>query len=217
MPIPIQVGSLTDRLRRFLRLRGRVRLQLDETVVPTVQVQDLTVGPYQAGVSPCAGTTPPFNAVVGSQFLILINPDATLPVDLPAVGPDLTGRSFTAESLIASSTASNISMRVGLVPRGSLGAATLTNLQSLLLTQEGSGINTVPVVIANVPAVVFVIFPAVQEFFRGGQNIGANNVLEIPLPRGLTIAGPQVVVLESLIASNALSISVSGFYQQLPN
>lgn len=41
MPQPIQTAGISDRLRRFFRLRGRTGFQLDETVVPVVNVQDL--------------------------------------------------------------------------------------------------------------------------------------------------------------------------------
>lgn len=46
MPQPIQDASLSDRLRRFFRLRGRTTFSLDETVVPMVLVEDLSTGRY---------------------------------------------------------------------------------------------------------------------------------------------------------------------------
>lgn len=45
MPQPIQDANLSDRLRRFFKLRGRTSFQLDETVVPIVVIEDLS-GPY---------------------------------------------------------------------------------------------------------------------------------------------------------------------------
>ena len=48
MPTPIQSSSVTAKLRSFFRLRGRQIFTLDETVVPTAQVEDLTTAPYRA-------------------------------------------------------------------------------------------------------------------------------------------------------------------------
>ncbi len=45
MPVPIQDAGLSDRLRRFFKLRGRTSFQLDETVVPVVLLETLS-GPY---------------------------------------------------------------------------------------------------------------------------------------------------------------------------
>jgi hypothetical protein len=47
MPLDIQSGSLADRIRRALGLRGRMPLKLDETVVPTVETASLTLPPYR--------------------------------------------------------------------------------------------------------------------------------------------------------------------------
>jgi len=57
VPIPIQSASLTERLRKFFRIRGKTGFVLDEVVAPVVLVQDLTLGPYQSGVTPAAGET----------------------------------------------------------------------------------------------------------------------------------------------------------------
>lgn len=46
MPIQLQTAEIADRLRRFFLLRGRVRGQLDETIVPVAQVVDVTGAPY---------------------------------------------------------------------------------------------------------------------------------------------------------------------------
>jgi len=55
VPFPIQSGSITERTRKFFRIRGKTNFTLDEVVAPVVVVQDLTKGPYQAGVTPAAG------------------------------------------------------------------------------------------------------------------------------------------------------------------
>jgi hypothetical protein len=41
MPLDIQSGSLVEKLRRALGLRGRIPLRLDETIVPIVTVDEL--------------------------------------------------------------------------------------------------------------------------------------------------------------------------------
>lgn len=47
MPLEIQRGELTDRLRRFFGITGRVPSQLDETVVPVANLQQLDQPPYR--------------------------------------------------------------------------------------------------------------------------------------------------------------------------
>lgn len=47
MPTPIQVSSITNKLRSFFQLRGRQLFTLDETAVPIVSVEDLTQAPYR--------------------------------------------------------------------------------------------------------------------------------------------------------------------------
>lgn len=215
MPIPIQIGSITDRLRKFLRIRGRVRLSLDETVVPTVQVQDLTAGPYQAGVQPAAASSAQ-NFTIGRQMVIYLNPDAGL---VPAA--DLTtdtrflGRSFTLESLMFISDAV-AEIRVGLVPRGSLLAATITAVKSLIRVQDGNGIATVPVQMGVIPAIPFVIFPAVQEFWSGQFLLREPlNVNAAPPPT--TIRSSEVIVIEAIINSGNMDVNVRGTWQEQPS
>jgi hypothetical protein len=50
MPSEIQRGELVDRLRRFAGTTGRMPLQLDETVVPVLNVGDLFQPPYRLAV-----------------------------------------------------------------------------------------------------------------------------------------------------------------------
>jgi len=226
MPIPIQVGSLTDRLRNFLRIRGRVRLQLDETVVPTVQVQDLTKGPYLAGVQPCAGT---FNQVkpIGppTQFVIYLNPDGAIP---PAANltTDIRfiGRSFTLQSLsMTPRSAVQYRWRVGLVPRALMLGATIGATRQLISVQNGRGIlDRVPVVIGSIVAIPFVIFGATSEFFQqsGGFDVASFSIpVDVPtLNPGTTITSEQVIVIEEVIGGVGVpDINVRGVYQSQPN
>lgn len=222
MPIPIQIGSLTDRLRRFLRIRGRVKLQLDEIVVPTVQVQDLTVGPYLAGVEPCAGNFAiAIPAAAPSQFVIYLNPDAAIPpvADL-TTDVRFIGRSFTMESLMLSQRGSvNYRWRIGLVPRGLMLGATLGTTKQLLSVQDGAGIlNPVPVVIGAIIAVPFVLFAAPNEFFSATQ-VGVPEIpIEMPSRPGTTITTEQVIVCEQVNAgAGTMDLSIRGTYQSQPS
>jgi len=222
VPIPIQVGSLTDRLRNFLRIRGRVKLQLDETIVPTVQVQDLTRGPYLAGVKPCAGTLD-IAVPVGapSQFVIYLNPDATL----PAVA-DLTtdirfvGRSFTATAIELTQRGSVVfRWRAGLVPRALFTGATVTAAKQLISVQDGRGIlDRVPVVIGTIIAAPFVILGLTSEFFEATQRGVEAAPLIMPSDPGTTITSEQVIVLEQLNAGPGnVDLNVRGIFQSQPN
>lgn len=47
MPLVIQQSEVADRLRRFLGLRGRSPISLDETMVPVVIEADLSQAPYR--------------------------------------------------------------------------------------------------------------------------------------------------------------------------
>lgn len=224
MPIPIQLGSLTTRLRNFLRIRGRVRLQLDETVVPTVQVQDLTVGPYQAGVTP-SGVSINMGGAVGRQFVVFLNPDTAIP---PAA--DLTedirfiGRSFSITGMQLINRTVNLGrIRVGLIPRGSLGAPTLSAIKQLIPIQNGNGLQRVPVVVGTIIAIPFAIFPAAQEIFRGElyPNVGAGAVGPTIIPAGdpeITLESTDVLIVEELlgIGGGVMDFSLRGVYQEQP-
>jgi len=47
MPLPIQQGSVADRLRNFLKITGRAATSVDEVLVPIISVQDLDQMPYR--------------------------------------------------------------------------------------------------------------------------------------------------------------------------
>jgi len=219
MPIPIQLGSLTTRLRNFLRIRGRVRLQLDETVVPTVQVQDLTVGPYQAGVTPASMTQ---NAVgrAGRQFVVFLNPDATMPPDAD-LSEDLRfiGRSFSITQLsIYNRTVNGDRVRIGLVPRANITVPVIAAAKQFIRVQNGSGLQRVPVVIGSIVAIPFTIFPATQEVFRGElPPTVAGAPIKVPLnDPPITLESTDVVVIELIlgVGGGTWEVNVSGVYQE---
>ena len=84
MPTPIQSSSVTAKLRSFFRLRGRQIFTLDETVVPTAQVEDLTAAPYRANhqVRFKMGTRIAVDSVPTRGHFIIIN---TSPLGLASV------------------------------------------------------------------------------------------------------------------------------------
>jgi hypothetical protein len=47
MPLTIQLGEVADRLRRFFDVRGRMPTVLDETIVPVINLTDLSGAPYR--------------------------------------------------------------------------------------------------------------------------------------------------------------------------
>jgi len=219
VPIPIQLGSLTTRLRQFLRIRGRVRLQLDETVVPTVQVQDLTVGPYLAGVQPAAGTLPS-PGVVGGQVCLFFNVSGTA---FEPILPELpfAGRSFTLTGLqIVRRTQGAIRIRIGTVPRTTLSASTFATIRLLRDVQEQTGFGTVPVVLATVAAIPFVVLAAAVEWFHEEMTLGLGDgetVMHVPMAPGNTIDQAVAIVIEETVAGALFDVNVRGVYQQQPS
>jgi len=67
---------MTERLRKFFRIRGKTGFVLDEVVAPVVLVQDLTVGPYQAGVVPCASESRLSGNNLPWSIVVLLNDKA---------------------------------------------------------------------------------------------------------------------------------------------
>lgn len=220
MPLPIQVGSVTSRLRNFFRIRGRSKFLLDEIVVPTVQVQDLTKGPYQAGVTPGAGTGQiTTNVLGGSQVAILLNPTGALVAVLPEL--DFEGRSFSITELecINRGGGTFTSMRWLMTPRANvLAAGAPTALFQLQPVQEGDGIRRIPVVIVTFASGG--IITTNPDFYNGGPAANGSAGSRIrPLMRPEHTIGPaQALVIEdqSLVTS-VLSFNVRGFYQEQPN
>ena len=226
MPLPIQVGSVTQKLREFFRIRGRSKFMLDETVVPVVQLQDLSKGSFQAGITPTAWTQSQVGAA-GRQFVITLNPDAVLPL-VADLTTDIRfiGRSFSMTHLtLVNRTVNNARVRVGIVPRGTVivptgaGAAKQAiAVQIRELRTALPGVMLVPVVLATVPAIPFVIFPAANEFYRG--DLGANSELVIPTDNpATTIDLSAAIVIEELlgVGGGTWDVNVRGNYQEQPN
>lgn len=227
MPLPIQLGSLTDRLRKLFRIVGRTRFTLDETVVPVVVVQDLTQGPYQAGVLPAAGGLIWDNLLVGgSQCVILLNPDdVALLLNLAFL--DFEGRSWTSESLTVWNRSTNFLASVQVhITRRDLLPGPAGDIHQLVQTQQNlpadipttpPGAHVVPVVLAEFPAGGIVV-NADQLIMEG--NVGAVTSATDRLTIPPFILGPaEMLVVTSVtgpVANNSMFLNASGFYKQEP-
>jgi hypothetical protein len=70
MPQPIQAGTVADRLRNFLKLSGRIPVQMDENVVPVVTAQQLDQPPWRTEVANFHTETQT-SAAVAARFSML--------------------------------------------------------------------------------------------------------------------------------------------------
>lgn len=95
MPLDIQSGELADRLRRFFRLTGRIPTVLDETLVPTVNVQDLDQPPWRSRSNDACA------AVAISAVAAEVNACAI------AMAPAASGR-FVLDSILVKNTTAAI-------------------------------------------------------------------------------------------------------------
>jgi len=224
VPYPIQSGSISDRLRKFFRIRGKTGFVLDEVVAPVVLVQDLTQGPYQAGVTPAAGSVSLItgSGVVGSAAALILNDKAGSVTAI--LGDQFNGRSFSVTFVeIQNTTASEAlpDIALELFPRADVVAAGVPDFSSVLIDiQENDGTLKVPVehFTYTTPTGLTIVSP----IWRGsmGDNIntlGSRRVYE-PEPK-ITIGPKDALVFISAITavSQVLRINVRGFYQEQPN
>jgi len=228
MPYPIQSGSITDRLRKFFRIRGRTNFQLDEMVAPVVMVQDLTQGPYQAGVTPCAG------AISWQIPTIVSGDDALLAIMLndkagsltPILGNQFEGRSFSVTGVELQNTGDEIldQLALNLVSRADvIGLGVPVNASSLVSIQNNPGKLTVPVEMFGFHGAGGVG----QQIWRGVvgalgttplANEGSLRVI-VPIP-SITI-GPEDAILfrnpGGTTTASVVFVSIRGFYQEQPS
>lgn len=227
MPVPVQLGALTTRLRNFLRIRGRLRLSLDETIVPTVQVQDLTVGPYIAGVTPASGTLVfPALAAGGNQAAILLNPDATtLLVTLPPL--PFEGRSWSFDYIeLINRTGSYLGtikvyaldrLTVFTIPGSETAITRLVNIQGDPL--RGFLPPQVPVVQAAFPGTILTNVASEIATVSLNAQGNAGSVHRIDGRPAITIGPNDSIVIHSLsspIADGFVQMNLRGFYQEQP-
>jgi len=221
MPFPIQSGSITERLRKFFRIRGKTSFSLDEMVSPVVLVQDLTQGPYQAGVTPCAGTL--INTLTTSpwSFVILLN-DKVGSIT-PVLDTQFKDRSFSV-TWIDFQNATGIpaielaNLRLKLSTRAQIVAAGVpTDSEQLVQIQNNDGSRGVPVEIFT-----YAVEVLGRSIWRGvlGDNIntlGSIRTLADITPN-LTLGPDDALVLTGAddISAGSLFLSIRGFYQEQP-
>jgi len=223
VPYPIQSGSLTDRLRKFFRIRGRTGFQLDEMVAPVVIVQDLTKGPYQAGVSPAAGVERVLTAGgTPWAFAVILNDKAGSIT--PVLGNQFEGRSFSFTWVeiqninFPAGELDNIELRLA-TRAAVLAAGVPTGAKSLVGIQNNDGSLKLPVEIFTFDSVSI---PG-ADLWRGllGDNtntLGSRRAFEDVQPN-ITIGPDDALVFTTATSTfgNEIQLAVRGFYQEQPS
>lgn len=226
MPIPIQSGSLTDRLRKFFRLRGKSGFSLDEVVAPVVLVQDLTQGPYQAGVTPAAGERRLVNQGIGTDWAFAIMLNDKVGSVTPVLGAQFDDRSFSftnAEVQANGFDAADLAdLRLNLTSRANVVAAGVpTEAVQLSSIQNNDGTKKVPVEIFVYDNAAIVAISRLSRFALGDNTntLGSRRSFENLKPN-ITI-GPKDVLTFSpaaaiTVVGGSMFMSVRGFYQEQP-
>lgn len=230
MPTPIQSSSITNKLRSFFRLRGRQIFTLDETTVPTVQVEDLTSAPYRQNhqVRWKMGRRQNTAIIPARNFIIAINLSRAPVMDLAAVpGVAVIERLTISYDVDAAPTTASdwiISLcnHTGFLASVEPGA---------VVTSIGSNVDaafTIPVPALGVGGQVPVRLNMVQE--NVAPSLGAllilGRVTVLATDRSIidVLAGEQVTIGENvcLLLRNAVPattqrilVSVSGTYYPL--
>jgi len=225
VPYPIQSGSISDRLRKFFRIRGKTSFQLDEMVSPMVLVQDLTQGPYQAGVTPCAGVlTWTVDAVNQSTLSVILNDKKGSPT--PVLGDQFVGRSFSVTQLEMQNLGVDIltDLQLRVESRGETTLAVPDLAASLVSIQNNPGTISVPVEMFGVDAGIGATGQLIWRGTLGGigtapaRNEESLRVIT-PTPN-ITIGPGDAIVLRNatpLPAQGPVFVSIRGFYQEQPS
>jgi len=225
VPYPIQSGSITDRLRKFFRIRGRTTFALDEIVAPVVMVQDLTKGPYQSGVTPAGGTRQ-LNPNVGQAwtFAILLNDKLGSVTEVLDRQFDNRSFSFTWAELINKSAAPTVDgfldLGMAVVPRSLIFGAGIPQTSSQLISiLDNDSTQKVPVEIFGF--LEQLSFPN-SNLWVGtlGDNVnspGSTRTWDDIQPN-ITIGptGALIIAGGDLPSSASVAVSLRGFYQEQP-
>jgi len=223
VPLPIQSASLTERLRKFFRIRGKTAFSLDEIVAPVVIVQDLTKGPYQAGVTPAAGTitwTIPGGSTEPSINVLLNDKPGSI---VPQLGNQFDGRSFSftyieiQQSTDTGAEQLDILLRLGTRANSVLGTP-ITATANLFSIQQNDGSLTVPVEMFSMSGLA----ASGSNIWRGflGDNINTLGTLRSIEPNPELTIGPNDALILLNLASPTVTqqvrVSFRGFYQEQP-
>jgi len=193
-------------------------------VAPVVLVQDLTKGPYQAGVAPCAGnarlTTSGTNLW---SFAILMNdkPGSVTPV----LGNQFNGRSFSVTWAEIQNLGGDVTgmdnLLLRLATRSDVVAAGVpSGSNNLISIQNNDGTRVVPVEIFEFDSA----FIVGSDFWRGvlGDNInvlGGTRTFD-PDPN-ITLGPEDALVFTTGTAPVGspfdVQMNIRGFYQEQPS
>jgi len=193
-------------------------------VAPVVLVQDLTKGPYQSGVTPCAGTITwnTIDGAAGSSINILLNDKAgSLTPDL---GSQFLGRSFSITWLeIQNVTGAGIEtvdlmIRVGKRSDTLLGGVP-SDAASLFSIQENDNGLAVPVEMFEFASGAEG-GPNIYRTFLGDNTntLGSRRQYE-PEPNITIGPGGSIIItnINQPLIGQILRVSVRGFYQEQPS
>jgi len=213
---------MTERLRKFFRIRGKTGFVLDEVVAPVVLVQDLTVGPYQAGVSPAGGVVDiiiPSATQFGNMALALNDKLGSL---TPKLDAQFDNRSFTVNWAEMQNTSVDevpiVEVRLG--KRSDLVLEVPASSAALFDLQNNNGELRVPVEMFTFANTVPGVSASIWKGILGDNTstLGSRRTFD-PFPP-VTI-GPEDVMLiffqstPSLIDITVV-LNVRGFYQEQP-
>jgi len=227
MPIPIQSGSISDRLRKFFRIRGKTGFTLDEVVAPVVIVQDLTKGPYQSGVTPAGGSVRHTIVALDPGFSIVIVLNDKLGSLTPVLDRQFDERSFSFTFAEVQNTdidvaqLSRLQLKVG--DRANIVAAGVPVAASGLFSiQTNNGSIRVPVEMFTYPAQI--TGGKIWDGLLGDNTntLGSRRLFDSIQPN-VTI-GPDDALIFTTDANTQTTanspaqiiMSVRGFYQEQP-
>jgi len=215
---------MSDRLRKFFRIRGKTNFSLDEVVAPVVLVQDLTQGPYQAGVTPAAGQSRLVTTLDNQwSFAVLLNdkPGSLTPV----LDKQFDGRSFSftwfeMQNITLSPAAAN-NMILRLASRAAVVAAGVpTDARNLFAIQNNDGTLRVPVETFQFNSLAV----GGTDIWRGilGDNtntLGSRRTFD-PTPN-ITIGPKDALVFATgepmQNDGEVVQMNMRGFYQEQPS
>jgi len=216
---------MTERLRKFFRIRGKTAFALDEIVAPVVLVQDLTQGPYQAGVTPAAGTI--FFTVIqagGTGVALVLNDKAGSLT--PILDSQFDNRSFSVTNIDLQIFDDNVlavvAMRdilISVHSRIAVASAGVPDVSaSLFSIQNNDGSLAIPVELFAFEAGLGPGSGILRTAL--GDNInaaGAQRTIE-PVPQ-VTIGKSDALVMSfqaSAVTDQQIFVSIRGYYQSNP-
>jgi len=224
MPIPIQSASLTERLRKFFRIRGKTTFSLDEVVAPVVIVQDLTLGPYQSGVTPAAGQSRLQSTLTDDPFAFAMILNDKAGSITPVLDRQFDERSFSftwAEILNISLLAADLTqIRLVLATRAAvLAAGVPTGAESLIAIQNSDGSQVIPVEIFTFDSVTITGGILWRGTIGDNLNTPGNRQTFDPMQPNITIGPKDALVFTTPTGQSLqgnIQINVRGFYQEQP-